>query len=283
MALCYGKSSSIQENEWQVGMVDDIDDVSTTCPGFNSTELREDGTYQRVTPISYQRYKFNLYRIASPITRTIYFHRGTTMREVVGRVKEINQRLVEWDRSLPPEWRLKSFAVEVDEPTLDPTLKTFRLQALRLQELALQLSYDNMQLLLHRPLLTYTGGLYSSRLCENLAGEPGQESLVHDSRTDVPAMGVLNDDLSQGSGSQCWQSAIRTSWIGEYPLILRAARNTHAAAYVGIQIFTAAAVLATFALTDPLSNQAHIGEQTPRCMDMVLFRLYSSILHRHNV
>lgn len=173
------------------------------------------------------------------------------MREVVGRVKEINQQLLEWDRSLPSELRLKSFVVEVDEPTLDPILKTFRLQAL-----ALQLSYDNIQLLLHRPLLTYTGSLYSPRLSGNLAGGPAQDSLAHDSRTDVPTFGV-DDDLSQGCRSQCWQSAIRTSWIGDYPSILRAARNTYAAAYVGIQSFTAAAVLAIFALTDPLSNQAH--------------------------
>lgn len=246
-ALCYGKPSTIQENDWQVDMVDDIDDASARCPGFNSTELREDGTYQPVTLLSYQRYKFDLYRIAAPITRTIYYHRGATMREVVARVKEINRWLVELEERIPPELKMASFSSHVSGATSNPAVRTFQLQAL-----ALQLSYDNIQLILHRPLLTYTGGLSTSPLSGPSTGGPSQGRSANDRSAGIPA----GDDLSQGSRSQCWEAAIRTSQIGEYSWILETARDTHAAAYIGIQTFTAGAILAMFALTDPLASQA---------------------------
>ena len=64
-----------------------------------------------------------------------------------------------------------------------------------------------------------------------------------------------------------------TSKIGEHAEILTALQNTHGAAYAAIQSFTAGAVLGVFALSDPLSDQAH---QAKRAVSRIikLPRLY---------
>ncbi len=248
MALCYGKPSSIPENDWLVGMINDIDDTSVRCPGFTSVELRDDGIHHQVTIASYQRYKFKLYEIATPITKTIYFHRDATMPEIVKRVKNIHQQLVDWDRNIPPELRLNSFPA--NKANLDSISKTFQLQAL-----ALQLSYDNIQLLLHRPLLAYSFGSSRSLLSEKLSEDNARRPLGGNQKSFLPSWSS-GYDFSETTKSQCWQSALRTSSIGRYPSILQAARNSHAAAYIGIQTFAAGVMLAMFALLDPLCDEA---------------------------
>jgi hypothetical protein len=250
MALCYGKPSSIPENDWQVGMISNIDDVSLRCPGFVSKELDDEGTYQVVTIASYQRYKFRLYKIAAPITKTIYFHRGATLREIVARVKDIHQQLIDWDHSIPPELRLGSFSATVDEGTPVPISKMFQLQAL-----ALQLSYDNIQLLLHRPLLAYTYGSCHSMLSETPAVDSSTQIPLDNTKSNRRTL-CSDDDFYETTRSQCWQSSMRTSLIGNHPAVLREARNSHAAAYVGIQTFAAGVMLAMFALLDPLCDEA---------------------------
>ena len=93
-------------------MPSNLDDTSTRCPRFGSLELLENGAHEYVTIISYQRYKFKLYQIASPITEGIYFYNGGTMQEIVEKVELINQRLLDWDKSIPSELRLKSFIMD---------------------------------------------------------------------------------------------------------------------------------------------------------------------------
>lgn len=232
-------------------MINDLDDTSARCPGFESTEDREDANSpQPVTLISYQRYKFKLYRIATPIAKTIYFHRGATVREVVERVRDIHQRLIEWNCSIPLELKLDSFRSDVSRSNQDPILKTFQLQAL-----ALQLSYDNIQLLLHRPLLAYTSKVSRPLSTENREENDEDEGFSNKGGAEIPTA-VANDNSPDFSRKQCWESAMHTSRIGKYSFILQMARSTHAASYVGIQAFTAGVMLAMFALPDPLSQEA---------------------------
>lgn len=238
--MTYGTTNILQSTKCRVNLPENIDDTSDGCPGFTSREQDADGSSRAVTTLSYQRFKFRLYRIAEPIMGEIYFHNGQPVHTLVNRVQQINQKLLEWEASVPPQLRPKSFVSNshhTDKST-DPVTKIFQLQAL-----ALQLSYDNIQLILHRPLLVYNGVLLLGRRID--AAPPLREA--HRDQ-DARFWGV--------SKELCWKSALRTACIDEYPSILKQARNFHAARYVGIQTFTAGVMLGIFALSKPFSGQA---------------------------
>ncbi|KAK7906260.1 hypothetical protein LTR67_000986 [Exophiala xenobiotica] len=243
-ALSYGTPCTISDDDWDVSLPEDIADTSETCPGFASMETFDGKTFGPVTILSYQRYKFRLYRIASSITRNIY-RSGAALTYIVGEIKAINRRLQQWEKSIPPELRLQNLTAPVSGERNQQVIKVFQLQAL-----VLQLSYDNIQLVLHRPLLTLNRAPTLPLLNSTTQGQ-GTFGDVQDD--------IVNDpnDMIKTSRYQCWVSSIRTSRIGDYAEILSASRNTHGGAYVGIQSFTAGVVLSIFALSDPLSDQAH--------------------------
>ncbi|KIW17992.1 hypothetical protein PV08_02278 [Exophiala spinifera] len=239
-AMTYGTTNILQSTKCQVNLPENIDDTLDSCPGFNSCEQTADGSSCAVTTLSYQRFKFRLYRIAEPIMGEIYFHNGQPVHTLVKRVQQINQQLLEWEASVPPELRPKllvSSGHQTDKRT-NPVTKIFQLQAL-----ALQLSYDNIQLILHRPLLVYNGVLL-------LGPRPNTAQPLREAHLDQDAnfWGVSKD--------LCWKSALRTACIDEYPSILKQVRNFHAASYAGIQTFTAGVMLGIFALSKPFSSQA---------------------------
>ena len=227
-----------------MALPEDIDDTSLTCPGFESQETYGGSTAGPVTIFSYQRYKFRLYRIASSITSNIYCRSGATLKEVVRRIKSLNRRLLQWEKCIPRELRLECLnCVATDEKT-QSTMRTFQLQAL-----VLQLSYDNIQLVLHRPLLTM------NRVPRwPLNAEYAAHDVYHSS---LGSSADEANDMIKSSKCQCWVSALRTSTIGDYANILVVSRSTYGAGYGAIQSFTAGVVLGIFALADPLSDQAH--------------------------
>lgn len=51
-AICYGRPCSIHPADWEVGMICNLDDTLTTCPGFSSTEVLENGVEEYVTILS---------------------------------------------------------------------------------------------------------------------------------------------------------------------------------------------------------------------------------------
>ncbi|KIW86562.1 hypothetical protein Z517_01960 [Fonsecaea pedrosoi CBS 271.37] len=244
-AISFGTPCNVHDSDWDVSFPGNIDDTSTTCPGFDSIERYEDEAFGPVTIASYQRYKFRLYRIASTITRNIYLRSGATLSEVVREIKAINHRLLRWEKCIPPELRLKNLKYSSTDRTSMRTIRTFQLQAL-----ALQLSYDNIQLVLHRPLLTINRVPRSPHAAPQVGNDPDQMVL----HTSIEA---VDTTMIRTSKYQCWVSSMRTSKIGEHAEILAAAQNTHGAAYAGIQSFTAGVVLGIFALSDPSSDQAH--------------------------
>ncbi|KIW37241.1 hypothetical protein, variant [Exophiala oligosperma] len=260
-ALAYGTPGTVRDDEWDVALPENIGDTSETCPGFASTETYEGESCGPVTILSYQRYKFRLYRIASSITRTIYRPSGASWDYVATKIKTINDRLQQWEKSIPPELRLSNLRVTADNEGDQRMIKIFQLQAL-----VLQLSYDNIQLVLHRPLFTMNRApswpsLNDSGQVQGTFGEVSNQS-----SSDL-------NEMIKISRYQCWVSAMRTSKIGDHAEILSASRETHGGAYVGIQSFTAGVVLGIFALSDPLSDQAH---QAKRAVSKIikLPRLY---------
>ncbi len=242
--MSFGTPCYVYDSDWVVSFPSNIDDTLSTCPGFDSIETYLGESFGPVTIASYQRYKFRLYRIASTITRNVYLRSGATLPQVVREIKAINQRLLQWEKCVPRELRLKYLKFDAPNKTQQRTLRIFQLQAL-----ALQLSYDNIQLVLHRPLLTI------NRISRWPSNGPQATGDANSGGPETSHDCV--DAMIKTSKYQCWVSSMSTSKIGEHSTILTALQNTHGAAYAGIQSFTAGVVLGIFALSDPLSDQAH--------------------------
>ena len=243
-SIVYGRPCSINDLDCDVGMVENLEDTSATHPTLHSQETLDSGTVVPVSIMSYQRFKFKLYRITSPIIGNVYFLRGATKAQVVERVRGIHQELTSWFSSLPEELRLKGSHVKFNG-TLTPIETTFKLQAL-----ALQLAYDNIMILLHRPLLPFNSDGSSSQ-------PAGINTIIPNERGGgVEETSSPNPTTQCISKDQCWESAMRTSKILEHLDILRVIKRTHAAAYMGIHMFTAGLLLSILALYQPLSSQA---------------------------
>lgn len=214
-----------------------------------------DGMVEPVTTFAYMKYKFKLYQISSPIIGDLYFHRSSSVSELATKVHRINEELLTWFNALPPELKLEELCRNPGEP-VTPSTRPFILQAL-----ALQIAYDNVQILLHRPLLSQ-----DLRTFKN--GSEGIESNGQDyplGRTgSYPEDQLSSQDIHQilvSSRDRCFESAIRSSKLGRYHQCLVTARDSHAAAFLGINLFTAGMVLCVIALARPLSSQAQMAKQ----------------------
>lgn len=218
-AQAYGKPSVFAGSRFQVSEPGDLDDTLIACPGMGSFEVREDGTFSRVTIFSYNRYKSPLYSIMSL----------NTQRMRLQQINSVYARLLEWEKTLPRELRLDSFSSTENELHQNGALRIFALQAI-----TLQLTYDYNHLLLFRPFL-----LNKKHLSIQLHPHPAE------AQNGIPI--TVRDQLSA--------SAIRMSKVYEWRTILVLASRTTCAAQVCFQFFTAGVVLAMLALSDLSSPQ----------------------------
>lgn len=216
-----------------------------------------DGTIEPVTTFSYMKFKFKFYQISSPIIGDLYFHRSSSVSALAAKVSRIHNDLVNWFDSLPPELKLDTLFRDPNAP-VTPKTRPFMLQAL-----ALQVAYDNVQILLHRPLL-------SQDLRNFKADQAAYGAGASTSRPSLERIGSFIDsqrsaqDVHQilvSSRDSCWEAAMRSSRLGRYQQCLAVARDSHAAAFLGINLFTAGMVLCVVALSRPLSSQAHLAKQ----------------------
>lgn len=208
----------------------DMEDTQTVHPILNSLEYSATSHPARVTLGTYQRCKFELYTIASSIIGSVYNLDSPESGDVRHQAAVINTKLVDWFERLPAELKLKNNS-ELHTNNLSSTeLDVCRL--FELQALVLQLAYDNIQIILHRPFLRYTGQLIMGPNPRSPENQPT-------------------------SFDQCKHCARRTCGIlPRYAPVLLAAKNTHAVAYIAIQNFTAGVTLGMVALSDPGSAQS---------------------------
>lgn len=228
--MTYGRPSLINNSFCAVSVPQDMDDISTVHPLLNSIESPANHSPAPVTLGSYQRHKFDLYSLAAPVIGNIHNVHVSSSEVAINQAAEINSKLVEWFDQLPLELRLEH-NVELDMGSLT-SAEADVCQLFQLQALALQLAYDNIQIILHRPFIRCTRRL--------------------------PAFSGLSvSDARRTSFEQCKHCARRTcSILPRYAKLLIVAQTTHAAAYIAIQNFTAGVTLAMVALSDPGSEQS---------------------------
>ncbi|KAH6699990.1 hypothetical protein BKA64DRAFT_739230 [Cadophora sp. MPI-SDFR-AT-0126] len=112
-----------------------------------------------------------------------------------------------------------------------------------LQALSLQLTYDNLVIVIHRPLL---------------AGK-GQPEDMPDGRGTSPGS-QFSDDVREVDFKRCLGSALRISNLQRKQNLFYSARSSHLVSLLGMNLFTASVVLFICALSDTLSDTAQAAK-----------------------
>ncbi|EWG42570.1 hypothetical protein FVEG_04336 [Fusarium verticillioides 7600] len=241
-SIVFGKPCSIRASDCKVEVSAVLNCFSPQHPDYQSTEITEEGKMVPVTLYTYQRLKSRLYKIMSPVLENMHFLGPAQNRvQLSDNINKTHQQLVEWHASLPEELLLSRISSNTNISS-GAVQSTFKMQAL-----ALQLAYDNIMVILHRPLLLSEPEDPSVPHAEN--GRVGTSS--SEPRT-TPALQKANAT----SRNQCWESAMRTSSIIQHLDVLRQMKATHAASYTGMHLFTAGVMLSVVAMSQPVSRKA---------------------------
>jgi hypothetical protein len=255
-SIVYGHPCGIRDGDFEVSQPRNLDDACSQELASLMSRSPEDED-QGVTAFTYMTCKIELYRLSSPIMTELYTKRASH-QQASRIVHDIDKRLSEWHARLPGELQLDIAQVQREQPPLTPQQKTLALQAL-----ALQIAYDNILILLHRPLLHKT----------KPAEEPDQfrtPSPLPFAGREVPATTVpsacwtMLHSVNDISTQRCLESALRSASLCDLRHCLAVASNTHASAYFGINLFTAGMVLSTVALSRPLSLVAQQAKKAIR-------------------
>ncbi|KAJ5089046.1 hypothetical protein N7532_007730 [Penicillium argentinense] len=256
-SIAYGRPLGISDKDCDVEMPADLPEN----PNFVSS-TSDPSSFITYSP--YQRELNRLYLIASPALKEVFGSRTTgTSDQLTGDAyyelaREATQNLQAWSLSLPSHLSLD---LEQDfRPDAD-----LRSRAHALQSLSLQLTYDNVLIVLHRPLLNRQVD-YLSTKNQAVVGVQNNSPSEHPG-TSVPFIGSSlsfepMNPRAQDS-SQLWMNAaVRTSRVTELPVLAQLATDSHLVAFLAINLFNAAIVLAVMALSEPLSDMAQDIKRT---------------------
>ncbi|OBT45169.1 hypothetical protein VE00_04357 [Pseudogymnoascus sp. WSF 3629] len=224
--ITYGRPLGINDRDCNVQTPSEILENVHFYPPLQATQICL-STYQC---------RLNLvYKIASPLLEDIYGMRTSHNMDRCSQQKmvaEANQALLKWQQDLPPHL---SFDRLNDLTTYSSTEEKMH----SLQALSLQLTYDNIMVVLHRPLLAGRGSLQRSVAPETMS-----------------PISPFSDDMRDISFKRCLRSALRISNLQQKPNLLSLARTTHLVSFLGMNLFTASVVLFICALSDTLSDTA---------------------------
>ena len=184
---------------------------------------------------SYQRELNKLYLIASPIIETIFGMRviGSGERsagpQYTTQITEATEKLWAWRRRLPSQLLL-----DLASDCKQDQSRTSRVH--QLQALALQLTFDNLLIIFHRPLIAKQVDHLIRNQPESAHGAaPSPASL---SNADSPFFGATAASplarAHMSSTEQWWDAALRTSKVTELPRLSQLATDSHLVAFLAI-------------------------------------------------
>ncbi|KAF1850458.1 uncharacterized protein K460DRAFT_269742 [Cucurbitaria berberidis CBS 394.84] len=256
-SVTYGRPLGINDKDCNV--THPIDTCESPC--FKPE--RSTSTDISICYSSYQRELNKLYLIASPIIEIIFGMRAVGSSgpsagpQYMTQIMEVTEKLWAWRRRLPPHLLLD---MSSDcEPNQLQTSKVHRLQAL-----SLQLTFDNLLIIFHRPLL-------AQQVDQLIRNQPDNGQVATQSPsglTHTPSSFFTTSTNSPLSGShmssteQWWDAALRTSKVTEMPQLAQLATDSHLVAFLAINLFNSAIVMAVLALSDPLSDRAQEVKRT---------------------
>jgi hypothetical protein len=257
-SITYGRPLGINDKDCNLNMPADV----LENPYFIAPRSEQGYT---VCYSTYQRELNRLYLMASRALEAIFGSRTSgSSKELVGDaylglVKETTENIQRWRSQLPDHLILE---LERDFPPHSG----LSARAHTLQSLSLQLTYDNILIVLHRPLLARHVGHLSTNhrqppeqsdmdfpICHSTAAASGQPNLPFE---------AVSPSVPIDSPVHWWNAALRTSRVTELPMLAQLATDGHLVAFLAINLFNAAIVLAIMALSDPLSDAAQVAKRT---------------------
>ncbi|WQF82355.1 hypothetical protein CDEST_07369 [Colletotrichum destructivum] len=262
-SISYGRPLSINDEDYNV----DLPAKFTESPFFGVDTAHAQVT-SSVCYSPYQTELTQLYLIASPALKKIFGSlsaRATYQyfdSEHRSMISNVTQRLASWRRHLPPDLCLDL------KRDYDPLTTGWSVRAHLLQSLSLQLTFDNLLIVLHRPFLTRqlenlslsSPGPNGSSVADMIspsASHAGPQSLAsHGGSVHSPRENQDFGAEPTAISEQWWDAAVRTASVTELPQLTQLATESHLVAFVAMNMFNAAIVLILVALSDPLSDQA---------------------------
>ncbi|KAE8154079.1 fungal-specific transcription factor domain-containing protein [Aspergillus avenaceus] len=256
-SITYGRPLGINDKDCNLSMPADVFEN----PSFAATQSEG-------SPIcysAYQRELNRLYLIASPALEAVFGSR--TLRtspdladdSYASLVKHATQELHRWRSRLPSH-----LALDLDRdynPDGEPGSKAHALQSL-----SLQLTCDNVLIVLHRPLLARQVDHLASTTRPNHSsegGSPASHPAAPSSNHSTPGLSFDTPFSTQAASSDLWMNAaVRTARVTEMPVLAQLATDSHLVAFLAINLFNAAIVLVVMALSEPLSDTAQVVKRT---------------------
>jgi hypothetical protein len=213
---------------------------------------------------TYQRELNKLYIIASPLIELVFGIRTSQSntqdsgRTYLRLATNISQELESWQTSLPTH-----LTIEFDKD-LEPNTP-MEVQVHRLQALSLRLTFDNLTIVLHRPFLAQQVDSLSkgspAALHENMSRSSRPYPLDSNAAVLMEGIPIPATDFLGSSAEQWWNAAVQTSRITELPQLAQLATDSHLVAFLAINLFSCAVVMAVCALSDLLSIRAQEAKQ----------------------
>lgn len=233
--IVYGRPLGINDKDCNVPMPMDV---------FENVHFDRTIGPEQICLSVYQAQLNEVYRIASPIIENIYGIRTSTdlqIRSILpGMIAQASHLMREWQNKLPHDLSLDKLS------DITPTSSTAE-KMHKLQALSLQLTYDNLMIIIHRPLL---------------ADQRASLSRIRERAQSQPRSGEVAAELQyatsgeDGNFKQCLDAALRVSRVQNKPELVRLAAETHLVAFLGMNLFTSSVVMSVCALSDPLSDTA---------------------------
>jgi hypothetical protein len=204
---------------------------------------------------TYQTQLNHIYRIASPVLENIYGIRSSTDLGLLSRLPDMitnaASSLEEWKKALPAQLSYDLIADITDETSTKDKLHA-------LQALSLQLTYDNIMIVLHRTLL---------------ADQRQIPSQQHTTTTTPPSFSPFSSPPTNPSDqnfARCLAAALSISRTQQKPRLIALAQNTHLVSFLAMNLFTSSVVMSICALSDTMSD---IAQEAKRGMSRTLHLL----------
>ncbi|KAI4620075.1 hypothetical protein J4E89_004360 [Alternaria sp. Ai002NY15] len=256
-SITYGRPIGINEKDCNTHHPIDV----CESPYFRGTNPPEADL--TICYSSYQRELNKLYLIASPIIETIFGMRAVGPNErpsgpqYTDQITDVTEKLWAWRRRLPPHLLLDMAA----DCSMDQS-RTARVH--QLQALSLQLTFDNLLIIFNRPLIAKQVDHLIRTQPES--GHGNALSPASLTNTESPFHAVHGSSplnrSHMSSTEQWWDAALRTSKVTELPRLSQLATDSHLVAFLAINLFNSAIVMAVLALSDPLSDRAQEVKRT---------------------
>ncbi|KAF2134001.1 hypothetical protein P153DRAFT_409360 [Dothidotthia symphoricarpi CBS 119687] len=247
-SVTYGRPLGINDKDCNVSHPSDVFE----SPFF--TKDRIQGSDGVICYSTYQRELNKLYMIASAVIEIIFGIRavGCVKQVTLAHIAKVTENLWAWRTRLPTHLSLD---LERDcRPHPSATERVHHLQAL-----SLQLTFDNLLIIIHRPFLAQQ----VEQLLQTQPEDehcPAQEVLAIAGDMESPrscadqSSGHPSSSIS--STEQWWNAAVRTSKVTQMPQLAQLATESHLVAFLAINLFNSAIVMVVMALSSPLSNRA---------------------------